>query len=293
MIRARAGVVSVALVALSLVAGCAHSPALVPQASVPLAPQPSLDTAERVTAPPPDLGPTTAAAAETRADALLARVELPPDAVRTSSRPPALADSPSRPVTPYLVTRTRWFTVPGTLHDGQAFFANRREAGEPISGTQGSGAQTVGYLYGALEVLVSLAPLPARRLAVRVDVQVLWRPARPSSERIADRVRSVEVSALSGREVLAQRVLVGEPAQHLADLVNALPRDTRGTHGCRADDGRSRRLVFRTTGQTWMVTGFFCGSAVLVLHGVLQPGLLVSEDLHVAVDTAIGIAPSG
>lgn len=51
-------------------------------------------------------------------------------------------------------------------------------------------------------------------------------------------------------EALAQRVLVAEAAQHLADLVNALPPDTRGSHGCRADDGRSWRLVFRTTGGT-------------------------------------------
>ena len=48
MIRARAGVVSIALVALSLVAGCTRSAALVPRASVPFAPQPSVDAAERI-----------------------------------------------------------------------------------------------------------------------------------------------------------------------------------------------------------------------------------------------------
>lgn len=110
------------------------------------------------------------------------------------------------------------------------------------------------------------APDPGETL-VRYDAIVIWHPPRPAGEFLGAGPQAVTVDALTGtgfgpepRHVVASKVVdSAKEVATLVSLVNDLPRDTRGPHGCPALTGtRSIKMIFHYRG----------GSAVTVTEGV-------------------------
>ena len=114
---------------------------------------------------------------------------------------------------------------------------------------------------------VAMRALDAGQTLVRYDAIVIWQPPRPAAEFLGAGPQSVTVEALTGTgfgpgpgHVVASKVVdSGQEVATLVSLVNDLPRDTRGPHGCPALTGiRSIKILFHYRG----------GSAVTVTEGV-------------------------
>ncbi len=244
-------------------------------------------------APVAEPGPSSEQAAQARADALVGEVVLP-DGARETDGPgsPRLSEPGTTVGTDYQVRATRFWTLPmpfaALLDDLKARQQGGRSVSSTGTATDRSGPTSAFVEYGELQI--SLAPLDDATTAVRADAQVLWTPERSASERVPGRVRTAEVTAGSGLPAQTTRSVVvrGAQAQHLADLVDGLVRDTRGVHGCPMDSGRRRRIEFTTTRGTAVAEGFSCGSVTLTLDGVPQPPLLDAPDLDAAVEAALG-----
>lgn len=242
---------------------------------------------------PGNPGPERVAQAHARA--IADAVVLPPGARPATTAPTAALDRPSIvPSLVHLATRTRFWTAPGTLTTVGQFFRQTQENGQSFGGSFSGSTKgqidSIGFTYGELQITV--APIHADTVGIRIDAQVPWTPDKPASERVPGGVRSVEVFDYQGAPGHVRRVLTGAQAQHLADLVNALVRDNRGTHGCPAGTGQRTTLTFTTVHGTAVVDGFFCGSVVLTVGGRRQPALRLSDDLARAVAAALGTAPS-
>lgn len=193
---------------------------------------------------------------------------------------------------PYLVSRTRFWTTPGTLSGVGTYFRQHPENGLMAQG-EGStrdrtGVVSVSFLYGELQI--AIAPVDDRTVGIRADAVVLWYPAKPTKEHVPAGVRSAEVLVYSHRpdRALARRTITGAKAQQLAALANALRRDIRGKHGCPDDFGRRIRITFTTDNGPAVLDGFFCDSIDPTVNGEPQPPLMLSKELSQAIDATLG-----
>jgi hypothetical protein len=242
--------------------------------------------------------------ARTESEHVVGLIRMPPDAVRVASSPAAaLRRVPQRPATPYLVDISRWWRLRMMpMVSALSWLRAHPPAGLDLAGS-GSGSGPCGpfaYLiyedtstaaYNSATLLIEVAPDGPDASAVRADGQTTWIPPRPSATDVPLDGSEAQLLVYRGEptHVLARRTLNGAAALRLARVVNRLPRDNRGAHGCLADTGLRVRMTFVTARGTLVFTEWPACSAVgVTVNGQARPGLLDSVALRRVLADALG-----
>jgi len=207
-------------------------------------------------------------------------------------------------VSPYLVRTHRWWSTP--LPASSALASLRAHPPEGLrlagsgSGTLASGVTTT-YLifegrptknYSDATLLVTSAS-DGQGSGIRADGQVLWVPLRTAAEEVPVGVRQVALLAYRGDPTnkVAQMDLSGAEVKRVVRLVNDLPRDNRGSHGCLIDSGFRMRMTFPTPDGPLVFTVWpACGSVLVSANGNSQPGLLNQAPLNDVLTHDLGIS---
>lgn len=188
-----------------------------------------------------------------------------------------LARAMGVPASPYLIDIFREWRVPGSesrvLNWVKAEAAARGLVQSGGVTPVGSGDQITGVSFTRTRaaevpaVLVDMRALSAGQTLVRYDAIVIWQPPRPVGEFLAARPESMTLQAWTGTgfgpdpvHVVATKVTDnGQEMARFVALVNALPRDTRGPHGCPGPTGtRYFKMLFHYHG----------GAEVAITEGV-------------------------
>lgn len=317
--RASAGLLCLLL----MIAGC-HDSHQGSTAAHATSPSPATVTAAPTAAPPTALDLSgsvhTRKAAAQRADTLMATVILPagsspvpaaPVAVLQTGRAVEQQDLP-------VFDRARFWTVPGDPATVIASVRQHPPTGAEALGTSDSDTVDFSpdgtsacecYPYTQDIVAVKVAP-DGDRTAVRVDVQVIWRPARPASETIPVTVLQARLSVTGRPAQVGQPGIVatsgevtGAGVQQLIRLLDALPvDDTQGWAGCGAF-GPTVTMTFRWPGHaaTLRWDYFECGRIDATIDNRSQPTLnarsrdplpLIEQLLHVKTVPAVNPHPT-
>jgi len=235
--------------------------------------------------------------AATEAEQLLALMNVPPGAARSSSAPlPSLQQPPQLPSSPYLIDKPAWWTVPSSASATLAWLkAHPPEGLRPtVSGSGGGPHGPFSYLgyagrgrFNPPTLLIEVVPNGANASAIRVDGQTIWQPPRPVETLAPSAPSRVSVIAYQGSSahVLARMTIRGANAAQLADLVNRLPVDTRGTHGCLMDSGLRYRVTFpAASGPLIFLDNPACSAVTVTAGGGQKAGLQdtagLAGDLH-------------
>ena len=228
--------------------------------------------------------PTPAQRAAADADSLLAAFPPPPGAVKTGS--PAvsvLSSAPETTASPDLVIRTSWWRAPGqsaTLlswirahmppgitYGGPGYLTRGHPSVAPPALEPGDSPPhpnpaaivmqwdqyskpAVPGILSQRWLLVSVAADGAGQVAIRVDSEVTWLPAKPAGERIPVTAKVVIVAPLPGAgpaSAYNTPVTITDPAKvaKIADTIDGLPVFPPGVMSCPADFGGGLRLTFR------------------------------------------------
>lgn|GEM_PF-3008510 len=116
-----------------------------------------------------------------------------------------------------LAARLRMTEVGGTGKDGVRMGVLMTPSADPQS----------------LWVSIGWQPVGKGRMAIRYDVTAMWQPPHPPAEIVPADVTAARVRLrVSPTAPVRSYTLKGMAAGRLATLVNALPVDTRGAHGC-------------------------------------------------------------
>ena len=170
------------------------------------------------------VSPAQRAAAD--AASLLAAFRPPPGATRTGPLTVAVLAQVDQPLSPDLVTRTRWYLAPGKPLTVLAWVTEHCPSGMTLAGAGGEGwsparcgsarqlpqprlpGMRPGLRFPAVwddlfsnpagELVVSVAADGPGRVAIRVDAQVLWLPAKPAEERIPAAAKVVTIIHVPG-----------------------------------------------------------------------------------------------
>jgi len=245
----------------------------------------------------------TRSAAVALARSLVAGAPLPSGATPAGRRPgPLLSGAPFAPSTPY-VERTRF----AVTREGPAGVVAALRA-HPPRGERFSGDGTEGSLLGGGAVSRRWVTFDLRRrppgvadatlsytvaaasrggTGIRIDVQVVWRPAKaddllvPASDRVA--VVSVTPASLARRAggATAHRRVVTAPAAvaRLRAAADALPVALGGEWSCPADVGPSHEVAFARSPWAAPDITFVQGPCnfVTVLRGHRAAGALAGD----------------
>jgi hypothetical protein len=311
------------LAAAAILAGCGT--AHVGQRAAPTTdPAPSTHSA-----PVADVSPHERPKQRAAADAahILAVFIAPPHAVRTGrSSVSWLAQPPSFPLSPDLVTRTGWWRVAGQPQAVLRWIQAHKPAGFSDSGGGTSGVVPPGGpptppagpphisgrawyaefslpdVPGVLVNRVLIAEVAAagpHQTAIRVDAEVIWLPVKPAAEHIPAAAHIVTITPISGdrRPAAADhQVTITDPGQtaRIAAAVNALPLDTPvDWMECGPGPGPGMRLTFRATATSpalAVVTAYqeLCPVVQVVTGGKNMPVLDGAETLFQRVMAIAG-----
>jgi hypothetical protein len=242
---------------------------------------------------------------------LLAAAPIVPGATPVGHSPTKPLDQPMfEPGSPNVISRTRWWTAPGTP-DALQFFRTHLPAGVTPGGsssTGGRGPNVQGLFFDAsgpqwrrpavyteLALLVSVTPL-GNGTAIRVDAQAIWLPQHTADEQIPLSVTSVEVVVdRRGSAATVRRQLDASDARSLAAVVNHLAVSTSGIFHCPMDRGFTDTLTFHDTRGEIVVRADVggCTPVKVLINGnqrvpTLQGGALVDH----AVTKALGLPRS-
>jgi hypothetical protein len=235
------------------------------------------------------------------AQSLLAAFQPPAGAVRLTSAPgavPELGGQPAQvPVSPDLVVRTAWWTVPekpaallswitahpptGTTAGGSA---NSSTAGGSTLWELDFNASTVPDVIDQRSLTAEVVALPSGGSALRVDSFASYLPTRSAAETIpaAATLDVTPVGPKSQNGVTATSgapMTVTDQAQiaKISALINNLPTMPAGPLPCPADFGGELRLVFRDAADTQLVSvdadASGCGAVSVTAGGTDQPAL--------------------
>jgi hypothetical protein len=161
------------------------------------------------------------------------------------------------------------------------------------TGTSGSGSRvTVTSLqyddtptpsYTAASLLVAVAPDGTDASADRADAQTTWVPQRASTTLVPAGADHADLLAFnfSPSHSVAHATINGSAVAKLTRIINGLPEDNRGTHGCTFDSGFRMSATFSTAQGPLLFTEVAaCSSVGVALDGQREPGLLDSPSLQ-------------
>jgi hypothetical protein len=277
---------------------------------------------------------TRASAAESpaqraAADAVSLLAAFRPPAGATQSGPltvPVLAQE-DQPIPSDVVTRTRWYRAPGQPLAVLAWVTEHCPSGLMLAGSGGQGwipvrcgsarqlpqPRLAGIRPGthfppvwddmfsgaAGELEVSVAADGPGKVAIRLDAQAAWLPARPAAERLPAAARVVTITHVPGSEPQpagdAPVTITNPPlVARIAAIVDALPVFPPGIASCLLSDGSGMRLTFRATPSgpalaevTAQTDG--CESVAVTIGGKSMPTLAQSASLQQQVATVVGL----
>jgi hypothetical protein len=233
------------------------------------------------------------------ASAIFASFAVPAGARRLPAAPTVekgvLKTPDELPETPDVVDKAGWWIVPGAPRSVLAWEARHLPNRFSSTGTgSGSGpgfmmwsqSESLPAVPGVLDsrgMVVTAVPV-GHETAVRVDAEVSWQPARPSSEQVPAAARAVTISTDLGRKeggtVPPKPVTITDPAKvrALTALINGLALFPPGSYSCPADFGGDLVLTFRAGPRTpalAVATVDFggCDGVDLTVGGRSQPAL--------------------
>lgn len=263
---------------------------------------------------------------------MLAEFHPPPGATPTGPLKVALLAQVDQPGSPDLATRTRWYRVPGRPLAVLGWVTLHCPSGMTLDGASGLGwsparcgslrqlpTPTVpgmrpGVHFPAVwsdmlstatgELVVSAAADGPGQVAIRVDAQVMWLPAKPASERIPSAAKIVTITRLPGSEPQPAGdvpVTITDPVTvaRIAAIVDGLPVYPPGIVSCPLSDGSGMRLTFQATlsGPALAVVTaqtLGCPSVAVTIGGKPMPELGQAESLEQQVSTIANLRwPSG
>jgi hypothetical protein len=250
-------------------------------------------------------GATTEAArkaiTEQVAEQLVGEVQLPAGAVAQSGAPTsALAQVFNYPGSQNVVDVVRFFTVPGDMYTVIAHAGDRPPPGTVENGTIGIGSSGAGLTdtrgvqgvtfagqpthdFGPPTVLM-VATKFGSRVAVRVEVQLVWRPLRTAAEYVPAAVTSASRTSscpLGAACVDPLGVVGGNAARELANYFNSLDTQPPGDiYGC-PETASPAIVTFDVPSGPLTFGVTTCGTVTVTASGVAQPAL---DATNVALD---------
>jgi hypothetical protein len=226
-----------------------------------------------------------------------------------------------------VVTRTRWYRAPGQPLSVLAWVTEHCPSGLTLAGSGGQGWLPVRcgsarqlpqprlpgirpgthfspvwddmFSGAAGQLEVSVAADGPGEVAIKVDAQVIWLPARSAAERVPAAAQVVTITHVPGSEPQPAGdapVTITNPAMvaRIAATVDALPVSPPGIMSCPLSDGSGMRLTFRATTSgpalavvTAQTDG--CESVAVTIGGKSMPTLAQSASLQQQVATAAGL----
>ena len=292
-------VLAAAVVAVSLLSGCAQANRSPKAGPSPTAP----DRAGRTTTISSVTSRSNKAITWREVRHVLADVPVLPGA-RPVRHPPSVALSkPTQAIgSPNRVMATRWWTAPGTVAAALRYLRAHPPTHLRVTG-RGTftspdvvvksllldGRDTTAYRQLTLVMAVTRN---GRGVAVRADAEAVWLPRRMRAEHIdAAGLTSVEVTITRpGKAPTVHRTLAGHRARVLATIVNHLQVRAPGTYHCPADLGYVDFFTFHGRGPDVVVraeaTG--CTTVLVRVSGRRQPVLQGGSILDRAAVKALG-----
>ena len=262
---------------------------------------------------------------------MVAAFRPPPGATRTGPLKVAVLAQVSQPMSPDLVTRTRWYRAPGRPLAVLAWVTAHCPSGMTLSGSGGVGwiparcgsvrqlrpPSAVPGMPGpssdmrfpavwddmfssaAGELVVSVAADGPGKVAIRVDAQVIWLPAKPAAERVPATAKVVTIVHVPGsgpQPADDAPVTVTDPGTvaRIAAVIDGLPISAPGMRFCPLDDGSGMRLTFRAalSGPPLAVvtaqTGG-CETVAVTIDGKPMPALAAAATMQQQVATIAGL----
>jgi hypothetical protein len=247
---------------------------------------------------------TNTAAARADASKLLAAIQLPPGAVRSSVEPAGggryLARPAGYPATPNLVDRHGWWTIPGDPATVLAYLNSHAPPGSKLDGSstlEGPNIPTVNSVQydwsqipnvlSTRSLVVEVMSLPDHMTGVRADAQDVWASLRSDSERVPAGVDGVRVTLTRGGTVKQgpYRFTSRGRVRAAARIIDSLPVSPPGTISCPVDFGYDLRLEFYRAGATVPaavadVDPGGCGTVRLTVAGRTYPALAAGLPQH-------------
>jgi hypothetical protein len=261
-------------------------------------------------------------AAQLDAASLLASYAPPLGSVRLAMAPkgPWIDKPPSSQATPDVIDLTRLWRTPGTMASVLAWARTHASSHWTVveTGQAGQGAgphpgtrpriadvqsrnmtfslPVRGPALFSRQVLVSDAPSGNDDVTMRVDVQEVWIPTRPTWSFVARAVTSVTATIWTGTYGTTPKSAKStnrSTVDSLRRLVNAMPVSTVGMTSCPADTGQRFRLIFRGPGIPQVIVSGLtaeCGGISLSVSGHVRLGM---TDTDRRVLAAIEVLASG
>lgn len=260
---------------------------------------PSARTATQVIAVPVDSIHSKAAAAALAEDALNL-VTFPAGSTRLATRPAlGTPDLNQLQSITSLVSRTRWWSVPGLVADATAYFTANPPAGLTIEEPQGG--PTIAWTTGAAAAFGLNADLvqDGDHVDVSLGSQVIWTPAKTAIETIPASVTSATLdydgSGYNYFGLDSRRVVTGATLAQLRAAINPNPTGWIGGRSCPADFGDDATLTMRYSGHAvvFTIATSGCEGIGVTSDGKAQPGLTCcSNGSLVTLVETLGKTPS-
>jgi hypothetical protein len=252
--------------------------------------------------------------AEMRAIELVVGVRPGPLWTEVRAAPAAILRQPfSKPATPDLAQRTRFFVAPGPWDQVDAYIQTHAPPGYTSSGRGSTSTHGVATSHGFASSPVVLdlppqfrqewveyetAPLPDGRIGVRADAYVVWVPSRPAAEVVPLGASAATVTATWGAGASGQHLSATRhdraTIDALARTLNGLLVADQGVGGCTMDVGLRLTLRFTGPGEDTVTTVSdpACGDTSFSRRGTAMPTLatgpvLLDQEAH-ALGTTLG-----
>ena len=244
--------------------------------------------------------------AQADAAKLLSAFVPPPNATAATSEPngtPAAMNAPGYTTTSSAeVDRTGWWIVDTPANTVYSWLKTRLPSGAGTYG--GSPTDTTGAtiqfvmddkpatnLLGQRTVMAAVGSLSATRTVLRVDAQVVYRPAKPAAELVPvtayllATVRPKRLPDAPSPSPSSVAVTDHSKIAEIAGLLNALPTRVSGIYHCPIDTGAGIYLTFETAadGATRATVALHlegCGEVSVNIGGTNEPGLDPSDTTY-------------
>jgi hypothetical protein len=149
------------------------------------------------------------------------------------------------------------------------------------------------------ELVVSVAGDGPGKVAIRVDAQVIWLPAKPAAERIPATAKVVTITHVPGFEPQPAGdapVTITDPGKvaRIAAVIDGLPVFPPGVMSCPLDRGDGMRLTFRATLSgpalaVVMAPNGGCGAVAVTIGGKRMPALGQAASVQQQVAAIAGL----
>ena len=246
-------------------------------------------------------------AAQLRADADLALVQVPPGAVRQQGVLPSALTKLGEGIGAETAQQDEWWTVPGTASTVTAYVLHHPPTGFVAGDRSGDihGETTYDYNYPqgakAPETLLGISVAQAGdHVDLRAQAQVVYLPTRTAVETVPPSVGTAEAVYQPPNQMLPTNVtpapqrtvtLTGTDVRLIVSTLNTLDAQSPVMHSCPPPDGEEAFVTFTYGGHRVIFHAELngCGGVEVTSDGVPQPELGLTEGIYTALHTALHV----